>query len=243
MSDELYKEYGTSIYNKANVAGPAQFKRSAEYFSKIYAACLPADKQARILDIGCGGGDFLSFLEKQGYVNCQGIDLSPEQAAACGQRVACPVTQADAGSFLDGKESSYDFIAAHDVLEHVPKAEVVILVKKIFAALKEGGVFAARVPNMSNPFAAHGRYIDLTHELGFTERSLEQLLFVGGFRRIECVGGLMVLRRGIRPLLRRIFLKGYYAWVRFLYYVQDYSVPRILDHNITAICRKTKEGA
>ncbi len=242
MHDDLYKEYGTSIYNKANASPSGQAKRSVDYFAVIYRDCLPNNKEARILDIGCGGGDFLYFLEKNAYAHCQGIDLSSEQVATCRARVKCPVEAADALLFLDGKEGAYDFIAAHDFLEHISKDNVVALVKKIYAALKEGGVFVARVPNMSNPLSGHGRYIDLTHELGFTERSLEQLLFVGGFRCIDLVGGLIILRKGWRPFLRKAFLKAYYAWVRFLYYVQDFSVPRILDHNLIAICRKTKEN-
>ena len=81
----------------------------------------------------------------------------------------------------------------------------------------------------------------MTHELGFTERSLYQLLFTGGFRDIELKGSLVMTRTTWRSYARRFFLKVYYAWVKFLYYVQDFSVPGVLDHDLIARGRRPKD--
>ena len=48
------------------------------YFKKNYLPFMPADKDAAIIDVGCGIGDFLNFVQKQGYKNTNGIDLSKD---------------------------------------------------------------------------------------------------------------------------------------------------------------------
>ncbi len=238
MSNEVYDRYFETVYQQANSLTQEQFDAASRSFAAAYRSFLPENKDAAFLDIGCGAGHFLYFLQKSGYRNYTGIDISSQQVDVCRQKVSGRVEVSDALSFLEGKEGAYDFIAAHDVLEHLSKDKGIALVRKIHASLKEGGVFVARVPNMSNPLAGHARYIDLTHELGFTERSFYQLFALGGFHRIDIMGGMYLSRRSWRSLLRRLFLAVFYAWVRFLYYVQDYSVPRILDRNMIAVCRK-----
>ncbi len=240
MDQQFSDQYGASVYQQANVLTDEAFESASRYFAEIYRGRLPEDRDACVLDIGCGAGHFLFFLEKHGYRHAEGIDLSSQQVAVCRTRIKGPVEAADVFDFLEGKDAVYDLLVAHDMLEHVAKDKVLLLVQKLFAALKPGGTLIIRVPNMSNPLAAHSRYIDMTHELGFTERSLFQLLFTGGFRDISFQGALRIMRKTWRSHARRLFLKVYYAWVRFLYYVQDFSVPRVLDHDLIAFCRKPK---
>ena len=40
---------------------------------------LPTRKDAAILDLGCGYGKFLYFLQNEGYTETRGIDLNPQQ--------------------------------------------------------------------------------------------------------------------------------------------------------------------
>ncbi len=42
----------------------------------------PADKNAAVLDLGCGHGTLLHFARQLGYRNALGVDGSPEQVAA-----------------------------------------------------------------------------------------------------------------------------------------------------------------
>ena len=242
MDPHFSDQYGDAIYQQANVLTDAQFELSARHFAQVYRGYLPENVDATVLDIGCGAGHFLYFLEQGGYRAVVGIDVSPQQVEKSRMRVKGRVEVADAFEFLDGKEGVYDLITAHDMLEHVLKDKALVLVQKMFRALKPGGLLILRVPNMSNPFAMHSRYIDMTHEIGFTDRSLYQLLYMAGFRDVSFQGSLRVMRRTWRSYARRIFLKVYYAWVRFLYYVQDFSVPKVLDHDLLAFCRKPEDA-
>lgn len=40
---------------------------------------LPLDRSVAVVDIGCGQGSLVRTMVDAGYVNCRGIDISPEQ--------------------------------------------------------------------------------------------------------------------------------------------------------------------
>src|SRR6185437_6197857 len=53
----------------------AQKKRCADIVRKVY----PADKTARILELGCGTGALVAAARSLGYAAITGVDHSPEQ--------------------------------------------------------------------------------------------------------------------------------------------------------------------
>ena len=52
--------------------------------------------------------------------------------------------------------------------------------------MKPGGKIFVKTGNMSNPFSLRLRYIDFTHEVGFTEESFVQVLYIAGFLHGQC---------------------------------------------------------
>ena len=71
---------------------------------------LPESKDTSILDVGCGSGDFLVFLQSKGYRNTQGIDISPEQVREAYDRGARNIVEGDALSYLRLRQAEYDLI-------------------------------------------------------------------------------------------------------------------------------------
>lgn len=67
-------------------------------------------------------------------------------------------------------------IVGKDILEHVEKDKLDGLLSLIHKALKSGGVAILQVPNMDWIMAQHERYMDLTHEVGFTRESFGEIL-------------------------------------------------------------------
>ena len=54
-----------------------------------------------LLDLGCGGGEFLDFLAHRGYTAAAGIDYSDEQVERCRARGLTRVEKVtDANAFL-----------------------------------------------------------------------------------------------------------------------------------------------
>ena len=113
-------------------------------------------KNARILEIGCSGGEFLGELEQAGYNKVYGVDISKqaaEKAAGKKLRVFC----CDAVS-LPFEEGFFDFIIASDVLEHIKEDEKALLEWR--RVLKPGGIGVITVPAFQFLYSCH----DVTNE-------------------------------------------------------------------------------
>jgi 2-polyprenyl-3-methyl-5-hydroxy-6-metoxy-1,4-benzoquinol methylase len=122
-----------------------------------YASHLPADKSARILDIGFGTGWFLAACLKLGYRNLSGADFGITHKDYIRKwapdRITLYEIADDIGEFLSDKKEHYDFIHMSHVIEHVPKYSLLWIVDALYWALKAGGRVLLRTPNMEGPCA------------------------------------------------------------------------------------------
>jgi len=236
-NQKFYDKYFESIYAASNILTERQYKEASIEFDVHYQKVMPDDKSANILDLGCGTGQFLYYLMGKGYQNIFGIDVSPQQIEYCEKNITRKVKLVDAFEFLKETDRVYDIIAAHDVLEHVSKEKMLNLISSIYRSLKDKGVFIVRVPNMSNPFSLDSRYRDFTHETGFTDKSLYQVLWNAGFRDIQ-LSSTRIIVRSVRNRVRSLLIVLLQKLIRFLYYIQDYSVPSNLGKNLIVISRK-----
>lgn len=151
------------------------FDRYAELYYFPNFGQVPLSGQ--ILEIGCNRGYLLKILNDRGYSNLTGIDLSPNDLAyAAKWNTGANLKCEDAFAHLDDRHEFYSLIIIKAVLEHIPKTQVANLIAKMKASLAPGGVVLIDVPNMDWLFATHERYMDFTHEVGFTKESLGQLL-------------------------------------------------------------------
>lgn len=152
----------------------------------LSARWLPTNRDASILDVGCGWGHTLMRLMTAGYRVLTGIDVSPGQIALA--RAALPaeisLVCSDAVEFLEKHSGEYDLITLFDVIEHMSPQQGEKLLRTMAHALKEAGLVVIRTPNMANLLGTYTRHIDMTHVTGYTEWSLAQLLEAAGFA--EC---------------------------------------------------------
>ncbi len=237
---KLFDEYFSSIFSHSNVFSPQEYENSLSQFRLNYDRFIPSAKGAKILDIGCGTGHFLYYLEKKGCSDFLGIDISPQQVDFCRKNVSKSVERADALEFLTEKKNAYDAIVANDLLEHIPKEEIVHFLKLVNAALKDKGVFLMRTPNMGNPFAPYSRYKDFTHETGFTDRSLYQVFWTAGFRDIRVLPykqySIRTFKRSLESNLARIT----HFLLAKLFQIQGFVAPQILTPLLMGVARKEK---
>lgn len=232
-----FKEYFDSIYGRSNLLSPQEYEDSARGYDLNYSSFLPTRDDARILDIGCGAGHFLYYLKKRGFINYHGIDLSPGQVEFCKTNITPNVEVAESTEFLSNKLEAYDVISANDVIEHIPKERVIKFLETIYRSLRPSGVLLLKLPNMSNPFALDSRYRDFTHESGFTEKSIYQVLYTAGFRDIQ-VYPCKVYGRSIRFYLSRVSIMLFHWFIRKLFWWQGFVAPEILTHLLIVIAKK-----
>jgi len=161
---------------------------AAWYWARAYhhylKGWLPANKDANMLDVACGGGKLLYLYQRMGFKNIFGVDISPEQVQLARQ-VTPNVNEANALNFLDSRSDTYDFISDLDIVEHLHKPEVLRFLDLCYCALKPDGRLVLQTPNADSPWGMAVRYGDFTHEAAFNPNSLGRLLALAGFIDIE----------------------------------------------------------
>lgn len=156
-----------------------------------YAPYLPKDKEARVLDIGFGGGWFLAACLKLGYRNLAGADFGIAHKNNirnwAPDRITLHEIQDNIGEFLSDKKEQFDFIHMSHVIEHIPKYSLLWIADALYWALKPGGELLLRTPNMEGPCANSSLYVTLSHEYGFAGSNLMSLLDICGFDEVRLI--------------------------------------------------------
>ena len=188
----------------------AEFDLLYRGYRKKFNRFLPQDKEAQILDVACGAGHFLYYLQKEGYINAQGIDLSQEQLEIAKKMGVKNIKKADLFEYLPEHPEQYDMIIANHIIEHLKKEEVLNFLDLIHSGLKPGRKVLIATGNAGSLFGASAVFIEYTHEQGFTPHSLSQVLRICSFADVEVYGDGPVaydLRSAIRLALWNLVKK------------------------------------
>jgi ubiquinone/menaquinone biosynthesis C-methylase UbiE len=139
----------------------------------------------RLLDVGCGNGDFMLSMQNH-HMTVSGVEPGLPGYLACRRReLDVKNTFLESSGFQD---SSFDVITANHVLEHVP--DPTSFLSTIRRLLKPSGVAIIQVPNLRS-FAfmlTHEYYLHLDvprHLFQFTERSLRAYARKVGLRVLD----------------------------------------------------------
>jgi len=154
----LFDQYVSTHHAVAHEISVDWCKRHLRYFRINYLRFLPQDKDAKILDIGCGYGAFIYFLKHEGRQKVFGVDVSREQVELANKLGLENIEQADFVSYLEKCEGEFDCISAIDLMEHVPKEETIRVLELIFRALRKSGIFIMQVPNGAALFGSRILY-------------------------------------------------------------------------------------
>ncbi len=148
------------------------------YTERVYKEILkPIEKDAPILDLGCSRGGLLRSLSLMGYQNLTGIDLSGgDLAIARNANPSITFIQDDIFTFLKSNQNMYKVIFLKAVIEHIDKDKIQDLLQLMHEALRQDGLVIIDVYNAAYIFSQHDRYMDFTHEVGFTKESLLQVM-------------------------------------------------------------------
>lgn len=207
-----YDSFVSKQWSKWIKITPDNYELQSKPLHKRFENILPGDKNAAILDIACGIGGFLFFLQKAGYKNAVGIDLSNESIVIANKMGIKNIEQADMFTFLPSHKEKFDMIIASHIIEHLSKQEILVLLDLIYESLKPNGTVLIRTPNASSRTGMARVFIDFTHETGFTPTSLGQVMETCNFSDIMVKGEEPVffdLKSSIRAILWKC-LKMYY---------------------------------
>jgi 2-polyprenyl-3-methyl-5-hydroxy-6-metoxy-1,4-benzoquinol methylase len=148
------------------------FNRARQtYFNKIIKR-LALSPGARVLDYGCGPGDFI-LCARQNGIDAIGIDSSPRSVRLARERGIS--VMAGGTAELLARPDRYDAILAQSVLEHV--ADAVRLVTDLRSVLSPGGILV-----LSSPTPGPFFWDDPTHVRPHTPKSITVLAELADMR-------------------------------------------------------------
>lgn len=109
---------------------------------------LQEDPQARLLDLGCGTGEFTAkCAEKIGTSDVHGVEIDDENMSKAESRgVKC--VRADLNQRLPIDSNYFDVITANQVIEHLIHCD--IFIEEIRRILKPGGYAVISTENLSS---------------------------------------------------------------------------------------------
>ncbi len=242
-----YDSFVSKQWSKWIEITPDNYELQSKLLHKRFINILPKDKNAAILDIACGIGGFLFFLQKAGYKNAVGIDLSNESIVIANKMGIKNIEQADMFAFLPSHKEKFDMIIASHIIEHLSKQEILALLDLIYDSLKPNGIVLIRTPNATSRAGIARVFMDFTHETGFNPTSLHQVLETCNFSDIMVNGEEPVffdLKSSVRAILWKC-LKMYYKIFSLIEIGTGrgiYKFNRIYTPDMYAIATKTDTG-
>jgi SAM-dependent methyltransferase len=163
-----------------------RFRGSEEDIRKQQAAYTSLfDKGNKVLDLGCGRGEFLDLLRDRG-VEGEGVDLNSAMIDACIDK-GLNCRKGDILERLsEAPDGSLGGVFSSQVVEHLPPVYLRKLIETAYAKLAPGGRIVLETVNPTSVFALVQIYfLDLSHEKPIHPLALKFLLESAGFTEVE----------------------------------------------------------
>ncbi len=165
------------------------YKKNAKLFRTILSSLLnkftivsiPYKKNGRILDVGCGSGALVEWLEQHQW-DAYGVDISPE-ACRTAQRHGLKVHLGELPQ-MAFPSKFFDVVLMNQVLEHLFSPSEYL--REVYRILKDDGQLIISVPNIDcyESKLLKECWLDLDlprHLYHFTPHTLKLMLDRGGF--------------------------------------------------------------
>lgn len=141
-------------------------------------------ENARVLDFGCGTGEFLDFVAQNSKAELTGYEVSSSQLERARARFGR--TKIRFFERLEDLVGKFDFVFCHHVVEHVPDSQMDDFITKVTSFLRPGGKLVMSTPNGLNPYSyAYYMSSDRTHLRMHSPFTLAEILRPTGLEIVE----------------------------------------------------------
>jgi len=173
-------EFYTNYDNGSSVKREPHLHKLLDQLSSILST------DAKIIDIGCNDGKFLSHLREIGFTNLVGLEPTKNMssvAIASGFKVFNTFLDVSTADEIVLGERKFDCVIIRQVLEHIADLENFGLA--IQRLVKPGGVIAIEVPDAELNFRGPDYALWEEHVNYFTIKSLEIFLQLNGMKLVN----------------------------------------------------------
>ncbi len=187
FESKVYGKYISSHFGTVHADITRSLRTRYYYWKSYLTRYLPDDRNAVILEIGCGMGHNLYALSALGYANVIGYDISGECRSYC-SKSGYTVSRSHSTASLarEFKHKPIALIIIYDLIEHMDPEQATKFMGEI-RSLCTNGITQVLLshPNGEFPLNSPSRYIDISHRFLYTGSSMRQLLGIAGFRAIS----------------------------------------------------------
>ena len=133
-------------------------------------------EQKKLLDLGCGRGDFLQCFWILNF-RAEGFD---REELLYFKHI--PFTQGDFNKDLPYEDNTFDIIFCKSVIEHTHTPEHIF--SEAYRILKPNGLFIVMTPDWESVYKYF--YEDFTHKTPFMIQSLRDIYLIHNFKDVHC---------------------------------------------------------
>ena len=209
--DTIYNNYFTNQVNKLDIDHMAMLEEQTLHNKRELVHLLPENKDAKIVDLGCGFGTFIKPAINAGYVNISGYDISEEQVKIAHKLGLKNIHCMSIEDYF-AKGDKVDVLMGLDIIEHFTKDELIDFLTQAKSCLNPGGKIILRTPNMDAPQTSVYAFGDISHETFLNKSSALQVMRSIGFNNIDVRGGLIRNQNPVLEVIRKI---GWWKYTMF----------------------------
>ena len=204
-----------------------------------YSAWLPQDKNAVILDLGCGDGRMLRFLSSKGYLDIRGVDRDPVALGLIGQLEGVTVECTEVGlEYFRRQQGKFKVIILKQMIYYVDRSEIMFFMSALKDALTDDGVIVVEFFNAALLSSRLTELKDPFIRTAYTEHSIRRLFAATGLHVLH-IGGERRNRNGeFRSHLYAALRACWISVLKVIYILErgmDNELPRIYTKSIIAV--------
>jgi SAM-dependent methyltransferase len=204
-----------------NTFGYLNLSKKKYYDAQINLINNKLPSKAKVLEIGFGNGEFLSYCKIRKW-DVIGSELN-KKLIQLGKKNGFKVLSE--ANLKKLKSNQFDLIVAFDIFEHLGHQKLLSLLKEIKRVSKKNGFLVARFPNADSPFGMPYQNGDISHlsSIGsekcryYSNILRSELIFVGGEKQIllsNSIRGIVrnllsiIIKKIMDGLVNLLFLRG-----------------------------------
>lgn len=235
----IYRAQGSRLAAIGVAEILADHKRKAKWYATRLRRFLPSTKDAVIVDIPCGEGNILFFLQELGYSRVTGYEIDADRVQLAKQ-MQFNAIQANALEVVETLRNVEVFFCV-DFIEHISKEAAIEFLLRLNRALSPCGRLILRTPITDSPRETIHLHNDFTHKWAVNSAVWQTIATATGYTLIAVIDERPAVDTPLHACMRGVFEVAkiiYTAQCHFL----NLPTPRSWTPSAWFVMDKNRQG-